>query len=168
MIFQYSSGSPWDLPGGALYAREAKLPEIDWRTSRIQAVRPCVSKVNDNGSVTLQPFSAGVAGCTLENASFIVQPRYAPRTTPLRDGRVRLDAQPQFDMSILKSTHINERVSFQFGAEAFNIFNRFWILKQQFNNNPEDTNFGSITKGTVAQGNANFPRQVQLRFKVIF
>jgi Carboxypeptidase regulatory-like domain len=168
MIFQYSSGSPWDLPGGVLYAREAKLPDIDWRTSRIQAVRPCVSKVNDNGSVTLQPFSAGVAGCTLENANFIVQPRYAPRTTPLRDGRVRLDAQPQFDMSLLKSTHINERVSFQFGAEAFNIFNRFWILKQQFNNNPEDTNFGSITKGTVAQGNANFPRQVQLRFKVIF
>ena len=71
-------------------------------------------------------------------------------------------------MSILKSTEISERVRFQFGAEAFNIFNRFWIVRQQFNNNPEDTNFGSINKGTVSQGNANFPRQIQLRFKVIF
>jgi hypothetical protein len=40
--------------------------------------------------------------------------------------------------------------------------------RQLFNNNPEDANFGAIIKGTVAQGNANFPRHVQLAVKFIF
>ena len=39
---------------------------------------------------------------------------------------------------------------------------------QQFNNNPDDSNFGTIIKSTVAQGNANFPRQIQFGVKFIF
>jgi hypothetical protein len=56
----------------------------------------------------------------------------------------------------------------QFRAEAFNFFNTFMFHRQLFNNNPEDANFGTIIKGTVAQGNANFPRHVQLAVKFIF
>jgi len=95
-------------------------------------------------------------------------PGFAPRYTTLRDGRLRLHATPQTDMSIAKTTQIAERTSVQFRAEAFNIFNTFYFPLQQFVNNPEDSNFGSIIKGTVGQGNANFPRQIQFAVKFIF
>jgi hypothetical protein len=87
---------------------------------------------------------------------------------PFRDGRVRLHSTPQVDMSIAKNTQIKETMSVQFRAEAFNLMNTFYFPLQQFNNNPDDSNFGSIIKGTVAQGNANFPRQIQLAIKFIF
>lgn len=167
MIFQYSSGRPWDLPGGVRILRDPRVTP-DWNSSVVRAVRPCVGKVNDDGSVTLQPFSASYPGCSLSTLDFLINPRYAPRDTPFRDGRIRLDARPQFDMSLGKTTHITEKVSFQFRAEAFNVFNKFWTPLENFNNNPNDANFGTILRGTVAQGNANFPRQIQLAFKMIY
>ena len=71
-------------------------------------------------------------------------------------------------MSLGKTVPIHERMSAQFRVEAFNVFNRFWIPLEQFNNNPDSANFGQIIKGSVAQGNSNFPRQIQLAFKFIF
>ena len=90
------------------------------------------------------------------------------RETPFRDGRLRLHSAPQFDMSINKITQIKEGMSVQFRAEAFNIMNTFYFPQQQFNNDPNSSNFGAIVKGTVAQGSANFPRQVQLAVKFVF
>ena len=63
---------------------------------------------------------------------------------------------------------ITERTSVQFRAEAFNVVNTFYLPIQQFTNNLDDANFGSIIKGTTAQGNANFPRQIQFAVKFIF
>ena len=71
-------------------------------------------------------------------------------------------------MSVNKMTRINEQMSVQFRAEAFNIMNTFYLPIQQFDNNTDNSTFGTINKGTVAQGNANFPRQVQLAVKFIF
>ena len=107
-------------------------------------------------------------GSDVSTYNFLILPRYAPRETSFRDGRVRLHAAPQFDMSINKTTQIKEGLSVQFRAEAFNIMNTFYFPKGQFDNNPESTNFGSMIKGTVSQGNANFPRQVQFAVKFIF
>ncbi|MBV9084202.1 MAG: TonB-dependent receptor, partial [Acidobacteriaceae bacterium] len=167
MIFQYSSGRPWNSPDNVIYARNADIP-IDWKAPVIQAVRPCVAQVNDNGSITLEPYSQTVSGCNLTNYNFLVLPRYAPRVTPFRDAHIRLDAEPQFDMSLTKMTRIDEKLSFQFRVEAFNVFNRFWMPLQQFTNDPLSAQFGQIIKGSAAQGNANFPRQIQLGFKAIF
>ena len=167
MIFQYSSGRPWDLPGGVRILHDARLTP-DWNASVVRAVRPCVGKVNDDGTTTLQPYSSTYAGCSLSTIDFQINPRYAPRETPFRDGRIRLDARPQFDMSLGKMTRINEKVSVQFRAEAFNVFNKFWIPLENFNNDPNNANFGSIIRGTVGQGNANFPRQIQLAFKMVY
>jgi Carboxypeptidase regulatory-like domain len=167
MIFQYSSGRPWNSPDTVMYVRNAEIP-IDWNAPVIQAVRPCVAQLNDNGSTTLEPYSQSVPGCNLTNYNFLVLPRYAPRVTPFRDAHIRLDAEPQFDMSVSKSTRLTEKVSFQFRAEAFNVFNRFWMPLQQFTNDPLNAQFGQIIKGSAAQGNANFPRQIQLGFKLVF
>lgn len=167
MIFQYSSGRPWNSPDNAWYVRNGDIP-INWKAPVVQAVRPCVAQMNDSGSITLEPFSQSVAGCDLTNYNFLVLPRYAPRVSPFRDGHVRLDAQPQFDMSLSKTFRFSERISFQFRGEAFNVFNTFWMPLQQFNNDPLNAQFGEIIKGTAAQGNANFPRQIQLGFKLIF
>jgi hypothetical protein len=167
MIFQYSSGRPWNSPETVITVRNAQVP-IDWKAAVIQGVRPCVAKMADNGTIALQPFSASLAGCDLTNYNYLVIPRFAPRTTSFRDPNVRIDAQPQFDMSLGKTVHIHERMSAQFRIEAFNVFNRFWMPLEQFNNNPESSNFGQIIKGSAAQGNSNFPRQVQLAFKFIF
>ncbi len=168
-IFQYSSGRPWSLPDNVAYVRDATIKNVNFSQPVVQAVRPCVAKEADNGSITLQPFSQNVAGCTLDNYNFLILPRYAPRETPIRTSEVRLDAKPQFDMSFSKNTQIyKERISGQFRVEAFNVFNTFWMPLQQFNNDPNSANFGQIVKATVAQGNANFPRQIQLGFKLIF
>ncbi|MDQ6676513.1 MAG: carboxypeptidase regulatory-like domain-containing protein [Acidobacteriota bacterium] len=167
MIFQFSSGRPWDLPGGVRILDDARLAP-DFNSAVVRAVRPCVGKVNDDGTTTLQPFSASYPGCSLSTLDFLINPRYAPRETPFRDGRIRLDSRPQFDMSLSKMTHITEKVSIQFRAEAFNVFNKFWIPLQNFDNDPNSANFGTIIRGTVGQGNANFPRQIQLAFKMIY
>ena len=168
-IFQYSSGRPWSLPDNVAYVRDATIKNVDFSVPVVQAVRPCVAKEADDGSITLQSFSRAVPGCTLDNYNFLVLPRYAPRQTPFRTSEVRLDAKPQFDMSLAKNTQIyKERISGQFRVEAFNVFNTFWMPLQQFNNDPNSANFGQIIKATVAQGNANFPRQIQLGFKLIF
>jgi hypothetical protein len=152
-----------------VYLKEAKLPNIDWSASQIRAVRPCVARWNSDNSITPMAYSlAEGCGTDLSTYNFLIQPRYAPRVTPTRDGRVRLHSAPQFDMSLNKTTQVTEKTKLQFRAEAFNVFNTFYFPLQQFNNNPEDPNFGTITKGTVAQGNANFPRQIQLAVKFIF
>ena len=166
-IFQYSSGRPWDLPGNVRILSDAKV-NPDWSSPKIYGVRPCVARYNNDNSITLQSFSANVPGCSVSTANYLILPNYAPRETPFRDSRIRLHAVPQMDLSLSKDTRIKERMSVQFRAEAFNVTNTFFMGLQQFNNDPNSSNFGSIIKGTVAQGNANFPRQIQLAVKFIF
>ncbi len=170
MIFQYNSGRPWDLPGSVLYLKEAKIKDIDWDAPLIRGIRPCVLKWNSDNTITPQAYSiANGCGTDQSTYNFLIKPRFTPdRFTPTRDGRLRLNQAPQFDMSINKTTRINERMSIQFRAESFNVFNTFMFPQQQFNNDAENTLFGTITKGTVAQGSANFPRHIQFGVKFIF
>lgn len=168
LIFQYSTGLPWTLPSNTVYVRRATT-DVNWNAALIQGVNPCVAKMSDTGTIALQPYSVGVPGCSLATYNFLETPSYAPaRGDPLRTSDIRLAAAPQTDMSIGKTYHFTERMSFQFRVEAFNVFNKFWPNTAQFGNNPDNSNFGQLLKGTVAQGSANFPRQIQLGFKFIF
>jgi len=172
MIFQYSSGRAADLPGNVMYLKEAKL-DIDWSAPLIRGLRPCV--IDQNGRAQAYSISYG-CGTDLSTYNFQMTPRYAPgggggtggRFTPLRDGRLRLHSTPQWDMSVNKTTNITERMSVQFRAESFNVMNTFFFPLQQFNTDPTSSNFGTITKGTVGQGNANYSRQIQFAVKFIF
>jgi hypothetical protein len=165
VLFQYQSGTPWALPSNVVYLKEAKIDNIDWSQARVQGVQPCVARWNDNGTITMQAFST-LAGCT--EANFLIQPRYAPRSTPLRDGRLRLHTAPQADISINKMTQITEKMKVQFRAEAFNVTNTYMIHRMEFNNNPENANFGSLEPAAAAYNQGNWPRQIQLAVKFIW
>jgi hypothetical protein len=77
---------------------------------------------------------------------------------------VRRHAAMQFDASLLKRTRINERLSFQFGFEAFNLMNHNYFGRDQYNTDPTNSLFGSIRPSTVSTQNI-LPRQIQVRFK---
>ena len=168
MILQYSTGLPWNLPGNVIYVKNAAV-ETNWHSAVVQGVNPCVAKMSDTGVIALQQYSVGVANCSLTSYNFLQLPTFAPiRGTNLRTADIRLAATPQVDMSVGKTYKFTERMSFQFRVEAFNVFNSFWPNTNQFANNPDNSNFGQIVLGSTGQGNANFPRQVQLGFKFIF
>jgi hypothetical protein len=168
MILQYSTGLPWTLPGNVVYVKNASV-DTNWHSAVVQGVNPCIAKMSDTGVIALQPFSVSVPGCSLSSYNFLELPSYAPaRGTSLRTGDIRLAATPQVDMSMSKTVHFTERLSFQFRVEAFNVFNSFWPNTNQFANNPDSSNFGQIILGSTAQGSANFPRQIQLGFKFLF
>ena len=165
VLFQSQSGTPWALPSNVLYLKEARIKDIDWSQPRVQGVQPCVSRWNDNGTITMQPFSTR-AGCT--EANFLILPRYAPRFTPARDGRLRLHTVPQADVSISKMTQVTERTKIQFRAEAFNVTNTYMFHRMEFNNNPESANFGSLDPAAASYSQGNWPRQIQLAVKFIW
>jgi hypothetical protein len=65
-------------------------------------------------------------------------------------------------------TQINERLRVQFRVEAFNIMNSFFVTRAMFNATPDNANFGILYKSTVSAPDSNYPRQVQLGFKLLW
>ncbi|HKA00904.1 MAG TPA: carboxypeptidase-like regulatory domain-containing protein [Candidatus Solibacter sp.] len=165
VIFQWTSGRPWDLPGNVLYLKDARIPGFDWNATKVQAIQPCVSRWNEDNTVTMLPFGTEY-GCTEPN--FLVVPRFNPRYTPYRDARLRLQATRLADVSLNKMTRLTEKLNLQFRAEVFNLTNSFFMVQQHFNSNPESPNFGSIIKAAVSSPNSNYPRYVQLGAKLIW
>jgi hypothetical protein len=164
VFLTYNTGMPWSLPSNVIYVKNAALP-VNWDSAIVQGVKPCIATWNDNGSITMQPFSVQ-DGCTSYN--FLIAPRYAPRFTSLRDSQIRLQTAPQADISLNKMTRISEKTGVQFRCEAFNATNTFLFYLQQFNNNPNSSLFGTLTKAAVSRSNSNRPRLVQLGVKFIW
>lgn len=164
VIFQVSSGRPWDLPSNVLYLKDARVP-LDWSQQVVRAIRPCVVRWNENNTITMMPFSQEY-GCTEPN--FLIVPRYNPRYTPYRDPRIRLQTTKMADASLNKMTRLGERYSVQFRAEVFNLTNSFFNTRAQFDNNPESPNFGTLIKAAVSAPDSNYPRQIQLAVKFLW
>jgi hypothetical protein len=165
VMLTYASGLPWTLPGNVIYIKDATVQDIDWSAPIVRGVKPCVAQWNDNGSITMQAFSTA-AGCTDYN--LLIAPRYAPRFTPSRDPRLRLNSPPTANISLNKTTVINERMRIQFRAEAFNITNTYWFGRQQFNSTATSSAFGTLNKASLAFTNTNQPRYVQLGVKFLW
>ncbi len=70
------------------------------------------------------------------------------------------------DLSLAKNTQIKERVSLQFRAEAFNLFNHPNFGQPA--NSVTSTVFGQITSTRTARGDVGSSRQLQLGLKLIF
>jgi hypothetical protein len=75
-------------------------------------------------------------------------------------GNLRASPTNDFDFSLIKNTRLNERITLQFRAESFNLFNTV-----QFG--PPDTGLGDSTFGVVSS-QQNQPRIVQLALKLLF
>lgn len=164
----FQSGTPWDLPTNVRILKDPRVTP-NWSDAQVRGVSPCVLRYNDNGTITPQNFSVA-AGCGTDpsNYAFLILPRFAPREMPDRDARIRLHTVGQWDASINKTTSFGERWKVQFRAEAFNLTNTYMFYRQQWNNNPENANFGTLFKANVGFGDANFPRQYQLAVKLLF
>jgi hypothetical protein len=70
------------------------------------------------------------------------------------------------DFAVSKLTHIKERVSLQFRAEAFNLFNHPNFA--QPGNNVLSGTFGKVTATRTARGDLGSSRQLQLGLKLVF
>ncbi len=182
LIMQWQSGRPWDLSGNVMWINpDAYLKDIQWKGSdQVWAFRTypdrtnpavrsvCAARVNDNGTLSLQSFSANLEGCSLANVDMIRVPQFAPRFTSFRSSTLRLHSPPTADLSFNKQTRITERIGFQFRVEMFNFTNTYSYYVQQFTNNPDDRNFGSLFPRTAGNTAVAYPRHIQLAGKFIF
>ena len=134
---------------------------------------PCVLKQDPNTGA-IAPTSASLSlGCGADfsnnwgNYAWLETANFAPdRMLPNRSGQIRVHHAFQMDASLLKRTKINERMSCQFGFEAFNLLNHNYYGRDNLNTSVENTLFGSIIPSNPPNGTQNMlPRQIQVRFK---
>jgi len=171
------SGFPADLPGNVIQLKDPSTPgggwngQIDWKANQVRAWNPCVLRQDANtGAITPTPTSLQL-GCGSDFSNnwgqyaWLETTSYAPRYTPYRSGQIRKHHALQMDASLLKTTKITERVSAQFGFEAFNLLNHNYFGRDTFNTDPNNPNFGTIFPSLVSTQNI-LPRQIQVRMKV--
>jgi hypothetical protein len=169
-------GYPANLPGNVIQLKDPSTPggpfsgKVDWKAYQVRAWNPCVLRQDVNtGAITPTPQSIAL-GCGTDfsnnwgNYAWIQTTDYAPRLTSYRSSQIRRHHTFQADLSLLKTIRVNERMSFQFGMEAFNAFNHNYFGRDNFNTDPSNANFGSIFPSTVSTQNM-MPRQIQVRMK---
>jgi hypothetical protein len=170
IIFNVMSGMPWAFPTNAIYLKDARLPH-GWGPEKIQVIKPCVIKQNDDFSITKLGFSQDY-GCATPNWE-LYNTTYNPRYTPNYDPRVRYQTVRMADVSLNKMTQLTERFRVQFRAEAFNVANSFFVTQgssstQMINNTADNANFGTMYKSAVSATQSNYPRQLQLGIKFLW
>ena len=96
--------------------------------------------------------------------AFQSQPAFSLRTASLYFGNLRDRWGPDFNLAMVKRTHIKERVSLEFRADALNVMNH-----PLFGGDPTlattSPNFGKLL---LNNGQTNEPRQVQLSLRLVF
>jgi hypothetical protein len=171
-------GFPANLPGNVIMLKDPAKSvgggyngTVDWKAYQVREWNPCVLKQDPNNG-TIAPTSASIGlGCGADfsnnwgNYAWLETTSFAnDRMAPSRSGQIRVHHAFQMDASLLKRTKINERMSCQFGFEAFNLLNHNYYGRDNISNSVENQNFGSIIPATVSTQNI-LPRQIQVRFK---
>lgn len=164
-IFQIFSGQPWQPPANVIILKDPRV-KINWDQPVVRAIKSCVIRWNNDNTITWMQYSLD-QGCTEPNW-LIVPPYTAPRLLPDRDATIRLQTVKMVDFSLSKMTRLSERFNVQFRAECFNLMNSFFVTRENFNNTPDNPNFGTINKAAVSAPNSNYPRQIQLAVKLIW
>ncbi|HEY1341387.1 MAG TPA: hypothetical protein VGF59_27945, partial [Bryobacteraceae bacterium] len=138
----------------------------DWKAYQVRAWNPCVLRQNDDGSVAPTPGSValGCGAADSGNYAWFAPAGFAPRYTPSRSGQIRRHHAIQMDTSLLKMTHITERLRVQFGFEAFNVLNHNYFGRDQFDTGATSNTFGVVRPSTVSTQNI-LPRQIAVRMK---
>lgn len=148
------SGVPLGYPGNVNLIGDPTITGANFN----QYFNTCVLQLN---GTAVQPNATRTAFTACSNPAWAIRGPNTLQTIPLRSNVLRAPWRPQWDMSLNKRFNFTERVNFQFRAEAFNILNT--PILGNPNTNPTDINFGF-----VAANQGNFPRQIQLGFKLNF
>jgi hypothetical protein len=182
---QWSSGEPNNLPGNAIMLKDPRTTggdwkgSVDWKAHQPVGWNPCVLRQFNDGSVRPQQFSInrGCSATDFTNYAWLMVADYTPgggstpsnaRMAPFRSGQIRKQQLFNMDFSLMKTTNITERFRAEFGVEAFNLTNYYYFGRDNnFNTNPNDPNFGTQFPNQAWIGNG-YPRQVQLRMKVLW
>jgi Carboxypeptidase regulatory-like domain/TonB dependent receptor len=153
-IARFQSGLPVNLPGNVDLIGDPRTSGKNYD----KWFNTCVMQTDGKSR---QPNAArnGFEPCT--NPAWAIRKADTLRTIPFRLKSLREPTVPQFDMSLNKSFIFTERVRAQFRLEAFNVMNS--PLFPAPNTDPTNTNFGFVNRST-----RNFPRQIQLGFKLNF
>jgi hypothetical protein len=149
------SGTPMNLPGNFNLLSDPSISNGNHN----QYFNTCQLLTNGTTRMPNAAHNGFVTGCS--NPAWVQLTGFVLRSNPLRSPDIRNPWAPSFDMSMVKRFHIVERVSADFRFEAFNVFNT--VIQNQPNTDPTSTQFGFISLGQ-----SNFPRQVQLGFKLNF
>ena len=152
------SGTPLNLPGNFNLIGD---PRANNTQSYSSWFNTCELLSNGTTRMPNAAHNGFVTGCSNPAFQQIANTSITLRTNPLRSPNIRNPWAPSFDMSLVKRFHIVERLSADFRFEAFNVFNT--VIRGAPNTDPTSTQFG-----LVSLGQSNFPRQVQLGFKVNF
>jgi hypothetical protein len=168
--FDLASGIMADLPDGA-YVRDAVL-KPNWHdpSGIVRIWRPCVARVLDQPGAPVRLENRGWNtdfGCTLENYNWLILPQYAPRQSPAY--RTDIRRQPNVgnvNVALNRNMKVGERYRITVRVEAFNVFNRYIMVKGVPPIDPTGSTFGTLVKKDVALGQTIFPRKVtgSLRF----
>jgi len=90
-----------------------------------------------------------------------ILPAFTARKNPWMWNDIRMGHQNNWDLAILKNTHLRgEKMNLQFRAEFINAFNHPWWAHPDAN--PASGSYGRVLN------TANSPRDVQLAIKFIF
>jgi hypothetical protein len=164
-FYTHQSGEPADLPGNVLILKDPRVKNIDWKAHQVRGWSPCVLRMTNDGVIAPQPFSIQ-QGCGTDpsNYSWMLLPNYAPNVNPSRSGNIRKHRAFTMDTSLIKRIRFSERMVAQFGIEAFNIMNHNYYGRDNFNNDSNSPNFGTVFPNAVSNQNS-FPRQIQIRLK---
>jgi hypothetical protein len=148
--FTYQSGVPMTVPSGVFVIGNPLLsnanPNQMFNTGLIDSTGKLVDQVG-----SLPP-------------AFAIQPAFTLRMASLYFGNLRDRWGPEFNLSLVKSTHIRERVNLEFRADALNAFNHpLWGGDPVIV--PTSPNFGKLL---LNNGQTNAPRQIQLSARLVF
>jgi hypothetical protein len=172
-VQQYQSGAPQMVVTGTNPMTPYVGPNSFLMRPNIVPGVPKKSEAIRNG--TWDPNALGAAGAVL-NINAWSDPALNPATewtlgsAPPTDGSARRFPYLNEDFSLIKRTHINERINIEIRADFLNIFNRtLFGFDQggdqygsvlQGNQLSSGTSFGHVT----TQG--NFPREIQFGLKI--
>ena len=148
------SGIPFSNPTNV---DQIANPSIDGANNS-QYFNTCVQQTNGT-SLMPNPTRTGFVSCS--NPAWRLRANNTLQSIQLTSPVLRNPWRAQWDMALNKRFNFTERVNAQFRFEAFNVFNT--PILGAPNNSTGSTNFGF-----VAANQSNFPRQVQLGFKLNF
>jgi hypothetical protein len=143
-ITLFQSGPPLQISGGSDSGSMAGTQRPNW----------------SGGNATLGSRIEDRLGAYFDTSVFSINPPFTFGNAPRLMPNLRGPRASNFDVSLFKNLHINERFRMQFRAEAFNAFNH-----PQFGN--PNTTITSNLFGRISS-QQNSPRDIQLALKLLF